>query len=482
MAYDTSKLASLQALKDTATRIKKEYLAAISKAGHASFQKAEAIPTAEEAQENILYLVKNTETNHYDIYALVDGTVELLDDTTVNLDGCVTDEELAAALAGLGGGALYDGTKSDLSASDSSVIEAYFAAHTDITPKAGDVFVVTTTVGGKEYEKSAYQYTGTAWEAMTGNVDADKVIMRENLMLAGDYDRIGNWTKDKNGTATKEVSGKSVAAILKDLTSKTLQPTITANPSINGFGLSGAGAVEAGTAVAAASYLAANLNPGSYKYGPKAGTGVVASNWKVERITDGGTEQVASVDAASLPAGSDNNGGNGFIIGDAGGDNAVASLKYRVTATHGAGVQGEDNLGGASNPAVAIAAGSKTKDSAAYTPFRNYFFGATAEKPALDSAYIRGLTKSGKAYAPGVITVNVPAGANRVVIACIAGKTGVKKVINETALNADVTDTFTKKTVAVEGANGYTAKDYNVWVFEPAVPYENAAVLKVTLG
>lgn len=482
MAYDTSKLASLQALKDTATRIKKEYLAAISKAGHASFQKAEAIPTAEEAQENILYLVKNTETNHYDIYALVDGAVELLDDTTVNLDGCVTDEELAAALAGLGGGALYEGTKSDLSASDSSVIEAYFAAHTDITPKAGDVFVVTTTVGGKEYEKSAYQYTGETWEAMTGNVDADKVIMRENLMLAGDYDRIGNWTKDKNGTATKEVSGKSVAAILKDLTSKTLQPTITANPSINGFGLSGAGAVEAGTPVATASYLAASLNPGSYKYGPKTGTGVVASNWKVERITDGGAEQVASVDAASLPAGSDNNGGNGFIIGDAGGDNAVASLKYRVTATHGTGVQAEDNLGGASNPAVAIAAGSKTKDSAAYTPFRNYFFGATAEKPALDSAYIRGLTKSGKAYAPGVITVNVPAGANRVVIACIAGKTGVKKVINETALNADVTDTFTKKTAAVEGANGYTAKDYNVWVFEPAVPYENAAVLKVTLG
>lgn len=211
MAYDTSKLASLQALKDTATRIKKEYLAAISKAGHASFQKAEAIPTAEEAQENILYLVKNTETNHYDIYALVDGAVELLDDTTVNLDGCVTDEELAAALAGLGGGALYEGTKSDLSASDSSIIEAYFAAHTDITPKSGDVFVVTTIVGDKEYEKSAYQYTGTAWEAMTGNVDADKVIMRENLMLAGDYDRIGNWTKDKNGTATKEVSGKSVA-------------------------------------------------------------------------------------------------------------------------------------------------------------------------------------------------------------------------------------------------------------------------------
>ena len=36
--------------------------------------------------------------------------------------------------------------------------------------------------------------------------------------------------------------------------------------------------------------------------------------------------------------------------------------------------------------------------------------------------------------------------------------------------------------VSVEGANGYAAKDYNVWVFEPAVAYGNAAVLKVTLG
>ena len=94
MAYDTSKFASLQNLKDTAVRIKKEYLAAISKAGHASFQKASAVPTAEEAQENILYLVKNTTTGYYDIYALVDDAVELLDDTTVSLDGLVTDEEL----------------------------------------------------------------------------------------------------------------------------------------------------------------------------------------------------------------------------------------------------------------------------------------------------------------------------------------------------------------------------------------------------
>ncbi len=95
---------------------------------------------------------------------------------------------------------------------------------------------------------------------------------------------------------------------------------------------------------------------------------------------------------------------------------------------------------------------------------------------------MRGLTKSNKAYVAGTITVNVAAGTQRVAIACITGKTGVTKVINETAMNADVTSTFVKQTVSVEGANGYTAKDYNVWVYEPAKPYENACVLKVTLG
>ena len=371
-------------------------------------------------------------------------------------------------------------TKEDLSASDDSVIAAYFKAHTDVAVKKGDVFVVTTTVGNSTYEKSAYFYDGKAWVAMTGNVDADKVILRDNITLAGGYTQVGNLTKSQNGTSIFSTKGKSVMDALTEIFSKRLQPTITAQPSIGTFTLTGAGAVEAGTKVAAAAYSAASLNAGSYQYGPA--TGVTATNWKVERITNAATTQVATASAASLTAGSDNNSGAGFIIGDAGGDNAVSSLKYRVTATHGAGVTAKDNLGAASSPVVAIAAGTKTKDTGAYTPFRNTFYGTSTGKPALDSAAIRALGKTGKAYAAGTLTLNVPAGTQRVAIACIATAKGVTKVINETAMNADVTSTFTKSTVSVEGANGYAAKDYNVWVFEPAVAYGNAAVLKVTLG
>lgn len=195
-----------------------------------------------------------------------------------------------------------------------------------------------------------------------------------------------------------------------------------------------------------------------------------------------GNTRIASVDAAGLDAGSDDNDGAGFTIGDQGGEGVVSTLRYKAIATHGAGVTAKDNLGSDSDPAVAIQAGTKEKTTSAYTPYRNYFYGATTGKPAVDSAYIRGLTKSNKAYAAGTITINVPAGAQRVCIACDATKTGVTKVINQTAMNADVTSTFSQSTVNVEGAEGYTAISYKVWVFEPAVPYENAATLQVTLG
>ena len=311
-------------------------------------------------------------------------------------------------------------------------------------------------------------------------LSSDNVIIAENITLAGNYTQVGNWTKAQNGTVKKETQGMTLTAVLKDIFTATLQPTITAQPSVGGFNLSGAGLVEAGTPVANASYTAATLNPGSYQYGPE--TGVIATGWTLERVTNAGSTQIGTSSDASLPAGSDNNDGAGFIIGDVGGENVVSSLRYRVTVNHTAGVTAHNNLGGDSEPVVAIAQGSKSKQTNAYTPYRNYFYGATTSKPTLDSDYIRGLTKSNKAYSAGQITLNVPAGAVRVAIACIGTATGVTKVINQTALNADVTDTFTESVVAVEGANGYTAQNYNVWAFEPAVPYENAATLIVTLG
>lgn len=67
--------------------------AAIAAAGHACFETAQAVPDAAQAENNVLYLVMNSETGHYDIYAKVGGEMALLDDTTVDLSGYVEKAE-----------------------------------------------------------------------------------------------------------------------------------------------------------------------------------------------------------------------------------------------------------------------------------------------------------------------------------------------------------------------------------------------------
>ena len=72
--------------------------AAISASGHAHFEEVDAVPAAEDAQENVMYLVMNNETGHYDIYAKVGESVVLLDDTTVDLSAYAKTAEVTAAI------------------------------------------------------------------------------------------------------------------------------------------------------------------------------------------------------------------------------------------------------------------------------------------------------------------------------------------------------------------------------------------------
>ena len=71
---------------------------AVAGAGHASFEVAESVPDAESAESNVLYLVYNSETGYYDIYALVGESVVRLDDTTVDLTDYVTSDSLTGTL------------------------------------------------------------------------------------------------------------------------------------------------------------------------------------------------------------------------------------------------------------------------------------------------------------------------------------------------------------------------------------------------
>ena len=81
-----------------AQQVQEAIQAAIAASGHAHFEEVDAVPSAADAQENVMYLVMNETTGHYDIYAKVGAEVVLLDDTTVDLSAYAKTAEVTAAI------------------------------------------------------------------------------------------------------------------------------------------------------------------------------------------------------------------------------------------------------------------------------------------------------------------------------------------------------------------------------------------------
>lgn len=343
---------------------------------------------------------------------------------------------------------LYKYTRTDASQSDSDAIAAALGGNVAVQ---GDIVVITTTIEGNTYEQSAFMYDGTQWAAMTGKVDADKVILQDDITMAGNYSQIGNLTKDQNGTATFATKGKSVAEALTEIFSKRLQPTIMSNPAVTlTFGQ--AKAYEVGTTVSPT--YSASLSAGSYTYGPA--TGITATSWEISD-TAGNTADTASGSFADV------------VVTD--------NTNYKITAkaNYGAGAVAVDNLGATSSPEIKIAAGSATKTSGAITGYRNTFYGTVTEKAEVTSTIIRGLTKSNKALSNGnSFTINIPVGAVRVIFAYPATLQDVSSVKDVNGLNAEIKSAFTKSSVTVAGAGADTGIAYKVYVTDFAEPVAKA--------
>lgn len=107
--------------------------AAIAASGHAHFEEVDAVPDAADAAENVMYLVMNDETGHYDIYAKVGESVVLLDDTTVDLSAYAKTADVTAAINAAITGLNIDqyATDTELNAAIERIaaVEALFASY-----------------------------------------------------------------------------------------------------------------------------------------------------------------------------------------------------------------------------------------------------------------------------------------------------------------------------------------------------------------
>lgn len=326
--------------------------------------------------------------------------------------------------------------------------------------KKGDMAVVVRVIGDTDKKSyTSYVCNGENWDAMDGNYSADNVYLPNDITMAGNYTAVGNLSKAQNGTATFETKGLSVTKALEKIFTKTLQPSITAQPAVS-LSTPQNTSYEVGTTVTPT--FNASLSAGSYTYGPA--TGVVATAWEVKnnlstpetvKAASGSFEPVTVTDSTN------------YVI--------------TATATHGEGAVAKDNVGGNSNPVVKIASGTKSKSSGAITGYRKWWVYVGTDMTAIDSAFIRGkATNKGAAGSNFNCDLAIPAGTTRVFVTMPHSKNKtLTEVIDVDGMGLNVKDNFTKKTVKVEGAvakigETSTEMEYDIFVCE------NTAGLKAT--
>lgn len=321
------------------------------------------------------------------------------------------------------------------------------------SPKKGDTAIVSKLIVGDKRSYTAYVYNGENWAACDGNYSAKNVYFDANLTLT---EAFGRYEPDASGSVEVPSTGKSVYSLIEDAFSEEKNPTAT-QPSASVTISGGSGTFEIGTKKTL-SYTA-SLNGGSYTYGPNP-TGVAATGYTV--TCDGKTANTATGSFAD-------------IVAD-------GTKKISVSITHSAGSIPTTNKG-KEYAAAQIKAGTKTATSSqSLVGVRYMFWGPMTEDIALNSASIRALSHKEAAANKTLATFGAGSGAKKVVIAVPAGHK-VTKVLMPSAMNADATASFVKQNtqVQVEGAEGYAATAYDVWVYKPA-SIDSTETYAVTIG
>lgn len=303
----------------------------------------------------------------------------------------------------------------------------------------GDTAIVKRVIANDKTSYTAYVYD-TEWKAMDGNYRADNVYFDDDITYTV---AIGTLAKP-SGSAKFSAKGKSVEQVLSGLMAQEANPS-KSNPAVSFSAQGGFGTFEIGTKKNL-TYTAA-LSAGGYTYGPA--TGITAKSWNVSCTGVTGTKSTAT-------------GSFDGVVAEA------TAKKITATASYDAGAIPVTNLGNP-YPAGQIKAGSASKDSNTLVGVRHMFYGVVKSADfSLTSANIRTLHHEAAAKKT-ISTFTAGAGALKVVVALPSGY-NVSKVTLPSAMGADATADFVKQsgTVQVEGAEGYTAAAYNVWVFEPA--------------
>lgn len=306
------------------------------------------------------------------------------------------------------------------------------------SPFKGDFGIVKEKLSPEDkYQYTAYVYDGTEWAAMDGNYDAENVYFQKDLTITAN---IGVQTIPSSGSKTLATTGKNLKQVLDMIVASEKNPTTT-QPSAS-LNSSNIGAKEVGTNIEVA--YAFSTNAGSYTYGPA--TNVTFSGYEAtfngETVT-GVTGKFASIQVV---------------------DDTNLTITGKCSSSEGA--TPVTNLG---NPYAAgkIAAKNYTPSKGTLTGYRGWFYGyyngttAIATPASITSDQLRAFGT--KTSFPTTMNTSK---MQQMFFAAPKGRISSLAISN--AVNGAPL-TVTKDSVSVEGANGYTAVEYDLFYVANAV-------------
>lgn len=304
---------------------------------------------------------------------------------------------------------------------------------------------------------------GTDGETAWKDLPQIEGVFEDEFTLTHDFGRY----KTTNGSIkTTDAKGMTTSQWLIHALSETLAPTVT-NPSCN-FSVSATCATkEVGDYITKLNWEG-SFTKGTYQWGSEDSsntydTGVTANNvtWEFTNNKDANQKSTANKGNFGLDTTTqiqlDTEGSKNY---------ATITGKWTIDATN---AKNPVNNIGEAVPAKKIQTinGTATKD-VAVTAHRKSFWGVKAADASVDIAKltsddVRGLgSKSSNDNTPPA-SIAVPAGSQQVIIA-IKKNLKTSLVAKDTsAMNAVVTFTRIPAAVSVEGANGFTGVDYDIW-------------------
>ena len=289
-------------------------------------------------------------------------------------------------------------------------------------------------------------------------------VLESDMMLTYSF---GKHTVPTGGSLNAGGTGMTMSQWLADSLKKTVEPTIKRYPNARlSASCSNSGAtLEIGSYITSVSYTGSLSEDGDYETnGKETASGIKSSDlsWKVTLGDDATTEKTTSTGSYTT----------NIQINSTTANTIYATVKATATLSLDNVVTPTNNLGEA-NANVKIAgfdaAGTTTKSLSAEVKasgYRNtWYYVGTDDTFELNSANIRSKCTAKNASTTSFGTVTIPGGTKRVMFAVLGDKT-LKSVIDVDGQNLDVKANFTKETIAIEGANGFTSADYSVFHFE----------------